>query len=442
MEGVYLKIVCENEEWKQRVMEKISAVKGTADILPGEIEIWQRIETTVREIAEVYGYSEIRTPYFEETGLFARSIGEDTDIVGKEMYTFIDKGDRSLTLRPEGTASVIRAFIEHSLDQRGLPQKLWYAGPMFRQERPQKGRQRQFHQFGVEAVGSSSPLVDAEVMALFDAVAERLGLGKRLYLVNSVGGAESRVRYRDALVTYLTKVEDALCPDCRRRIRANPLRVLDCKVSGCREVIHECGEIPRSVEYLTEGDLAHYDELKNTLSRLGIRFREEYSLVRGLDYYTGPVFEMQYEGLGAQSALMGGGRYDNLVRELGGPDLPSVGYACGVERLILAMRAAGIPETIPRRVRVYVIVSRPETKSAATAYLYALRKKGISAEMDFQDRSMKAQMKSAARINSRYALIVESDDMVTVRDMEKSSQTAMTFDSFLQTIQPDVKGKE
>ncbi len=416
-------------------MEKIKAVKGTADILPGEVEIWQRIETAVREIAEIYGYSEIRTPIFEETGLFARSIGEDTDIVGKEMYTFRDKGDRSLTMRPEGTASVIRAFIEHSLDQRGLPQKLWYCGPMFRQERPQKGRQRQFHQFGVEAVGSPSPLMDAEVMILFDAIAARLGLDRRLYLINSVGGAESRIRYRDALVEYLRNVQEHLCEDCLRRMETNPLRVLDCKVPGCREVIQGSAEVPHTVDYLTGTDRAHFEELKDTLARRGVRFREEFTLVRGLDYYTGPVFEMQYEGLGAQSALMGGGRYDNLVRELGGPDLPAVGYACGMERLILAMQAAGTPGSVQRAVQVYVIASQSEVKPEAADYLYALREKGFSAEMDFQDRSMKAQMKSAARTNSRYALIVEPEGMVTVRDMVKSEQSAMTFDAFLRMIQ-------
>jgi histidyl-tRNA synthetase len=416
-------------------MEKIKAVKGTVDILPGEVEIWQRIETAVREVSEIYGYSEIRTPVFEDTGLFARSIGEDTDIVGKEMYTFRDKGERSLTLRPEGTASVIRAFIEHSMDQRGLPQKLWYSGPMFRQERPQKGRQRQFHQFGVEAVGSPSPLMDAEVMVLFDAIAARLGLDKRLYLVNSVGGAESRARYRDALVKYLMSVRERLCEDCLRRMDANPLRVLDCKVPGCREVIQGAEGVPHTVDYLSEPDRAHFEELKENLSRSGVRFREEFTLVRGLDYYTGPVFEMQYEGLGAQSALMGGGRYDNLVRELGGPDLPSVGFACGMERLILAMQSAGTPGTAERRIQVYVIASQTEVKPAALKYLYALREKGISAEMDFQDRSMKAMMKSAARTNSRFALIVEPECMTTVRDMEKSEQSVMTFEAFLRMVQ-------
>lgn len=424
-------------------MEKIQAVKGTVDILPGAVEVWQRIETVVREVSAIYCYQEIRTPYFEETGLFARSIGEDTDIVGKEMYTFRDKGDRSLTLRPEGTASVIRAFIEHALDQRGLPQKLWYAGPMFRQERPQKGRQRQFHQFGVEAVGSSSPLMDAEVMIYFDEIAGRLGPADRIYLLNSVGGAESRSRYRDALVGFLATVEQGLCEDCRRRQHTNPLRVLDCKVPGCRGIIHGSDDLPRTVDYLIEPDRAHYEELKKALSARAVRFREDYTLVRGLDYYTGPVFEMQYEGTGAQSAIMGGGRYDNLVHELGGANLPSVGFACGVERLILAMLAAGSDRSAERARPVYIIASGPDVKPRAADYLYRLRQRGVPSEMDYLDRSMKAQMKSAARVEARYVVIVEADpDMVTVRDMEKSEQRTVTFERFLEDLPSGPTGRE
>ncbi len=405
------------------------------DILPGVVEIWQRIETVVREVTAVYCYGEIRTPYFEETGLFARSIGEDTDIVGKEMYTFRDKGERSLTLRPEGTASVVRAFVEHALDQKGLPQKLWYSGPMFRQERPQKGRQRQFHQFGVEAIGSSSPLMDSEVMVLFDEIAGRLGLEERTYLLNSVGGAESRARYRDALAGFLSTVKKGLCEDCQRRRDTNPLRVLDCKVPGCREIIHGSESLPRTVEYLTESDRAHYEQLKEALSHRGVRFREDYTLVRGLDYYTGPVFEMQCEGIGAQSAIMGGGRYDNLVRELGGADLPSVGFACGMERLILAVQTARGECVIQRERPVYIIASQPEVRQRAVDCLYRVRELGCPAEMDYLGRSMKAQMKTAGRIEARYVVIVEPEPgMVTVRDMEKSEQQTGPFESFLDRI--------
>ncbi|MDP2984163.1 MAG: histidine--tRNA ligase [Candidatus Latescibacter sp.] len=420
---------------KSMSQEKIKAIKGTNDILPGEVEIWQRIEAVVREKAELYGYSEIRTPIFEETGLFARSIGEDTDIVGKEMYTFRDLGERSLTLRPEGTASVIRAFIEHALDQRGLPQKLWYSGPMFRQERPQKGRQRQFHQFGVEAVGAKSPLMDAEVMILFDDIAGKLGLGERVYLLNSVGGAESRSRYREALVVFLASVQEQLCEDCWRRMLTNPLRVLDCKVPGCRDAIHGSPDVPRTIEYLTESDRAHYGEVKNCLESRGIEFTEDYSLVRGLDYYTGAVFEMQCKGLGAQSTVMGGGRYDNLVKELGGPDMPAVGFACGMERLILAIQAAGVAAVEKKSIPVFIATTRPEHRLTAVTYLSTLRNLGYAADMDYLDRSLKAQMKTASRLQARYVLIVESDgDLVTVRDMELSEQKSMTFEEFIQRV--------
>jgi len=289
-------------------MESIKAVKGTYDILPGEVELWQEVERVVRGTMELYGYSEIRTPIFEETGLFARSIGEDTDIVGKEMYTFKDMGERSLTLRPEGTASVVRAFIEHSLHQKGLAAKLWYMGTMFRQERPQKGRQRQFHQFGVEVIGTSSPMADADVMILFDDIAKKLGLANGEYLINSLGGPESRKLYVQKLAGFLDRIEEKLCDDCKRRKVTNPLRVLDCKVPGCRKVVHESGELPKPVDFLIPSDRSYYEYVKDYLKMSGISYIEDPFLVRGLDYYTSIVFEMNYEGLGAQSAIMGGGR--------------------------------------------------------------------------------------------------------------------------------------
>jgi histidyl-tRNA synthetase len=304
---------------------------------------------------------------------------------------------------------------------------------MFRQERPQKGRQRQFHQFGVEALGSASPLMDAEVMILFDTIAEKLGIKERIYLLNSVGGAASRARYKDALMAFLSTVEKGLCEDCRRRQHTNPLRVLDCKVPGCRELIHGAKALPRTVEYLVDSDILHYEQVKKIMSDRGVRFREDYTLVRGLDYYTGPVFEMQYEGIGAQSAIMGGGRYDTLVRELGGADLPAVGFACGIERLILAMQTSSPAVTEQPSRMVYLIASHPEVRDRTVEYLYRLRSLGNPAEMDYLDRSMKAQMKTAARLNARYTLIVEQET-VTVRDMEKSEQESMTFENFLEKV--------
>jgi len=415
-------------------MSKIQAIKGTYDILPGDVETWQEIECVVREVMNVFGFNEIRTPVFEDTSLFARSIGEDTDIVGKEMYTFIDKGNRSLTLRPEGTASVVRSFIEHAMDQRGLPQKLWYMGPMFRQERPQKGRQRQFHQFGVEVIGSSSAMVDAEVIVLFDAISLRLGLDNRTFAINSIGGDESRMSYRDALTSFLDTVEDRLCGDCQRRKTTNPLRVLDCKVPGCREAVHGAENLPCTVDYLTEDDRDHFEKVQEQLTAQSISYTCDYTLVRGLDYYTGTVFEMHYEGLGAQSAVMGGGRYDRLVGQLGGKDHPAVGFACGMERLVMAMNAAQQSKS-SRNVQVYVVNALADSMVRAMNYLQAIRGAGYTADMDFMGRSMKAQLKSASRSGAMFAVIIEpEEDMVSVRDMEKSEQNTMSFREFIQIM--------
>ncbi len=417
-------------------MESVKAIKGTYDILPDEVVYWQRVEAVVRETMGVYGYSEIRTPIFENTGLFARSIGEDTDIVGKEMYSFTDMGSRSLTLRPEGTASVVRAFIEHHLDQKGLPQKLWYQGAMFRQERPQKGRQRQFHQFGLEAVGSDSPLIDVEVMKLFDDIAAKLGLDDRVYSVNCLGGDESRSAFRKALTAFLDTVEGKLCDDCRRRKSTNPLRVLDCKVPSCREVLDNNSALPKTIDYLTEDDTSHFEHVKAGLDRLNVAYDVDVSLVRGLDYYTGTVFEMKYTGLGAQSAIMGGGRYDRLVGQLGGPKLPAVGCACGIERLILALKTVETNPPADGRVEVFIVNPDPSLADTALAYVHALRESGISADMDYLGRSMKAQMKAAAKSGAGFSVIIESENgMVSVKNMAASEQETMQFESFLKTLE-------
>lgn len=420
-------------------MESIKAIKGTYDILPDEVVYWQRVEAVVRETMGVYGYSEIRTPIFENTGLFARSIGEDTDIVGKEMYSFTDMGSRSLTLRPEGTASVVRAFIEHHLDQKGLPQKLWYQGAMFRQERPQKGRQRQFHQFGLEAVGSDSPLIDVEVMKLFDDIAAKLGLDDRVYSINCLGGDESRGAFRKALTAFLDTVEDRLCDDCRRRKSTNPLRVLDCKVPSCREVLDDNPALPKTIDHLTEEDTSHFEQVKAGLYRLGVAYEVDVSLVRGLDYYTGTVFEMKYTGLGAQSAIMGGGRYDRLVGQLGGPNLPAVGFACGIERLILALKTVETNPPADGRVEVFIVNPDLTLEDKALAYVHALREIGISADMDYLARSMKAQMKAAAKSGAGNVVIIESEDgLVSVKNMATSDQQTMQFEIFLKTFEKEL----
>ncbi len=414
-------------------MNKIQAIKGTFDILPGDVEIWQHVESTVRKWMRIFGCFEIRTPVFEKTDLFARSIGEDTDIVGKEMYTFKDMGDRSLTLRPEGTASVIRAFIENSLDQRGLPQQLWYMGPMFRQERPQKGRQRQFHQFGVEIIGSPSPMTDVQAMSLFDCIAGELGLDERSFSVNSLGGDESRDAYKKSLLLFLDTVEDSLCEDCRRRKTTNPLRVLDCKVPGCNEAVHNAKNLPRTVDSLTDEDRSHYDAVLSMLTKKGIVFEEDPFLVRGLDYYTGVVFEMKYSGLGSQSAIMGGGRYDKLVKQLGGQELPAVGFACGMERLVMVLKEKEIAAA--EGIDVYVVNVAGDGDYTAFDYTDALQKHEVSAMTDHMGRSVKAQMRTASKLNARYVLFPEEDDgMVSAKDMNESNQETMSFIAFLEKM--------
>ena len=420
-------------------MEPLRAIKGTVDILPAEAPYWHRIETAVREAMRLFGYHEIRTPIFEETGLFKRSIGEDTDIVGKEMYSFTDMGGRSLTLRPEGTASVVRAFVEHSLDQQGLPQKLWYMGPMFRQERPQKGRQRQFHQFGVETIGSPSPMVDAEVMHLFEVIAGKLGLGDRKYLINCLGGDESRENYRAALIAFLDTVGDALCEDCLRRRATNPLRVLDCKKDVCRTAL-DTDALPRTIDYLTPADRAQFDAVLRSLGDLDIAYAIEPKLVRGLDYYTGTVFEMQLAGLGAQAAVMGGGRYDKLIGQLGGKDLPAVGFACGMERLILAMKAREEQPVEDGGLDAYLIVPDAAAQEVGLTCLSSLRNAGFAADMDYLGRSVKAQMKAADRAGARFAAILEPDGGVTVKEMGTAVQNTMGFEQFLDFLRS--AGKE
>lgn len=428
-------------------MEPIHAIKGTTDILPGQVEIWQTIEKAVRKWMRVFGCEEIRTPVFEETRLFARSIGDDTDIVGKEMYTFTDMGGRNISLRPEGTASVIRAFIENSLDQRGLPQSLWYMGPMFRQERPQKGRHRQFHQFGAEVIGErgghvgpplQSPRVDADIMDLFNWISGDMGLSDRKYMINYIGGSESRARYKHAFVAFLDPLEQVLCPDCRRRKHTNPLRVLDCKVPSCRDAIHSAPNLPPIADALTSEDSLNYNAIKQHLDEYDIRYEEDPFLVRGLDYYTGIVFEMHYKGLGAQSAIMGGGRYDTLVKDLGGPDLPAVGFACGIERLMLAMRKAGLSKP-EEHIRVFV-VNPPDAVNASPivfSCVREIRRKGFIALTDYQEgRSVKAQMRSASRANAHYVLFIsDTKGNVEMRDMRNSMQKPMSFQQFLSYLE-------
>lgn len=389
-------------------MTAIDAIKGTRDILPEEVGYWQWIESVAREILNRAAYREIRTPIFEQTDLFARGIGEATDVVGKEMYTFIDKGDRSVTLRPEGTAGVVRAYIENGLHVKGSLQRLWYVGPMFRYENVQAGRQRQFHQLGCEVLGSADPRADVEVIALAIDILTALGMkGLRLDL-NSVGTPADRQQYREALVNYLTPYKDALDPDSQVRLTRNPMRILDSKNPETRKIVQDA---PKIWDHLAPESQKRFEQVQQQLTDLGIGFTLNPCLVRGLDYYTHTAFEIVAEtGLGAQNAVGGGGRYDGLVTELGGPETPAVGWAMGLERLLLLLQQAS---TAPAIDLDFYIVSRGEkAEPQALQLAQKLRKQGFAVDLDLTASAFGKQFKRADRSGAAACLILGDDEAV------------------------------
>jgi histidyl-tRNA synthetase len=404
----------------------ISAIRGTHDILPGEVEKWQHVERTAREWCERYGYAEIRTPLLEREELFAKGTGETTDIVQKEMYSFTDKGGERVTLRPEATPSIVRAYLEHNLEQTLPSPRLYAFGPMFRYERPQKGRYRQFHQFDVEVFGLEDPAIDAEVIDLAWSLVAALGIPQAELVINSVGCATCRPAFQRALVEALGADLARLCADCQRRAATNPLRIYDCKVEADQPIIDR---LPRSVDYLCEACRLHFEGVQALLTTWGIPWRLSHRLVRGLDYYTRTTFEMLGESLGAQNALLGGGRYDGLVQVLGGPDRPGIGFAAGLERLVLAL-----PPTaeLAVRPRVFVAAIGEPGRVEALRLLRELRQAGLSASMEFDARGVRAQMKRADRAGARLTLIVGGDELargeVTVRDMRTGTQRAVPRD--------------
>ncbi len=398
----------------------MTGIKGMNDILPGEVETWQFLEATARRVFSLHGFSEIRVPVVEKTELFCRSIGETTDIVEKEMYTFQDKGGNSLTLRPEGTASVMRALIEHKLYARDPLNKLFYLGPMFRHERPQKGRYRQFHQIGVEAVGVDDPSIDAQTVAMLSHFADEIGLRELDLQLNSLGCPECRPKYREQLLAFLQKRLDALCDDCRRRYQTNPLRVLDCKVAGCREATHEA---PAMLDHLCSDCDDHFSAVRGYLDGLGTPYSVNKRMVRGLDYYTKTTFELVTGQLGAQNAVAAGGRYDGLVKQLGGPELPGIGFAMGVERLFLLLDGNRCEATKPD---VFLAALGEKARREAFNRMHRLQRRGIRAEMEYQAKSLKAQMRRADKLGTRFVLILGEDELTRgvaqLRDMADSSQ--------------------
>ena len=402
----------------------VTALKGFKDILPEEALVWQRIETTARDIFRRFGFREIKVPILEKTALFARSIGETTDIVEKEMYTFTDRNGDSITMRPEGTASVLRSFIEHSLHNQHAVQKLFTIGPMFRHERPQKGRLRQFHQMSVEALGANQPELDAEIMAMASMILSELGLNVSLE-INSLGCPQCRPAFNQALLGFLANKQHVLCEDCQRRREKNPLRVLDCKSSTCQEHYKNA---PSILDHLCLDCTSHFQAVQQGLTAMAIPHAINSRMVRGLDYYTRTTFELITNTLGAQSAVGAGGRYDGLIKQLGGPDLPGIGFAMGMERLVLMLQQQEEHLAQPAG-DLFIAALGDRAKTSGFAMAHGLRRHGVQVLMDYAGASLKSQMKQAGKHNCRYALIIGDDEMdkgeATLRDMLTKDQSTI-----------------
>jgi histidyl-tRNA synthetase len=401
----------------------ITAIRGFNDILPEDTVVWRHIEDTAFSIFSSYGFSEIKLPVVEKTELFRRSIGETTDIVEKEMYTFSDRRGDSLTLRPEGTAPAVRAYIEHKLYTAPVT-RLYYTGPMFRYERPQKGRYRQFYQIGAEVLGEPDPGADAETLAMLTDFFGKLGLTGVLLQINSLGCVECRPGYKEKLIGYLHKVADRLCENCRRRMEANPLRALDCKNPGCIEATKDA---PSIIDSLCVSCSEHFSKVREYLKGYGIEAGVNPRMVRGLDYYTKTTFEITAEGLGSQNAVAAGGRYDRLVEDLGGPPTPCFGFAIGIERVALLLKGKGV-----RHAPLIVFIALgPEAGEKAVELVSGWREKGLRVMVDFGGGSLKSRMKRADRVGARYVVILGSDELeagtVTVKDMKTASQDAFAF---------------
>jgi len=415
---------------------KITKPRGTNDILPGEVEKWIYIEAMIRKLCEQYGYQEIRTPIFEHTELFTRGVGETTDIVEKEMYTFTDRGDRSLTLRPEGTSAVVRAYLENKMHTQTSPVKLYYAGPMFRYDRPQAGRYRQFHQFGIESIGGLDPMIDGEIIALVVDFFQRLGLEDLAVHLNSVGCPKCRPLYRENLINYLRAAAPELCGDCQSRLEKNPLRVLDCKVEKCKEHTHGT---PSILDNLCQECQEHLEGVKSYLDALGIKYALDPKLVRGLDYYTKTAFEIIYQGLGAQSTVCGGGRYDGLIEECGGTPTPAVGCALGIERLILTLEKKGIQLPTSGETNIFFAPLGQDARLQAFKLLADCRKAGLKAQIDYQGRGLKAQMKQADRLGASLVVILGEDELqkgtAVIRSMGESQQEEIALENLVASLQ-------
>lgn len=414
----------------------IKIPRGTQDILPEDSIKWRYIENKLDQLMEIYNYQEIRTPIFESTELFARGVGDSTDVVQKEMYTFKDKGDRSLTLRPEGTASVVRSYIEHKMQGNpNQPVKLYYNGPMFRYERKQKGRYRQFNQFGVEAIGSENPSIDAEILAMVMHIYQSFGLKHLKLVINSIGDSDSRKEYNKALVKHFEPVIDNFCQDCQSRLHTNPMRILDCKVDRDKEAVKNA---PRITDFLNEDSKAYYEQVKQHLDDLEIPYVEDPNLVRGLDYYTHTAFELMMDNPnydGAITTLCGGGRYNGLLELLDGPSQTGIGFALSIERLLLALEEEGIELDIKNDFDLFIVTMGEKADRYAVKLLNELRKNGVKADKDYLNRKIKGQMKQADRLNANYTIVIGDQELennqIDIKNMKTGESESIQLDQIV-----------
>ena len=418
---------------------KFSAQKGTKDILPSEIYRWQTAEKTFASVCHSFGYEEIRIPTFEPTDLFARGVGDTTDVVTKEMYTFEDKGGRSITLRPEGTAGVVRSFIENGMTSLPTPVRMFYNITAFRYEKMQKGRYREFHQFGLEAFGAEGPSIDAEIISVVDVFFKKMGLENIALRINSIGCPKCRAAYNTILKDYFRPHIGEMCEDCRERFERNPLRMIDCKIDGSKDVVKNA---PRLIDYLCDDCKAHFEGLKSELDSLGIKYEIDPNIVRGLDYYTRTVFEFVSENVGTQGTICGGGRYDGLVGMMDGPATPGIGFAMGVERLLIEAEAQGKLPQKPSHVKLYIAAMSEASKKAASKLCYELRLEDIGCETDLAGRSFRAQMKYAGKQEIPYLTVIGDDELasgeVKIKNMADGSETPVKLDEFVKYCRDNI----
>ena len=414
----------------------IQIPKGCKDVLPSQVYLWHKVEDTARRTAAAYAFKEIRTPVFEHTELFARGVGDTTDIVNKEMYTFLDKGGRSVTLRPEGTAGVARAFLEHGLAGGVMPFKAYYMISAFRYERPQAGRLREFHQFGAELYGAAGPEADAEAISFADSFLRALGLEKVALRINSIGCKHCRARYHEALKAYFAPHLGGMCEDCRNRYEKNPMRILDCKVEGCKAV---AAGAPRMLDYLCDDCRAHFDRVRSLLTQAGVAHTVDPSIVRGLDYYSRTVFEFVSAAAGAQGTVLGGGRYDTLLEQMDGKAVPAVGFAAGMERLLLVMESEGKLPAPEEGVDCYLAGMDAPSRERAFLLANELRRQGVSCETDLMERSVKAQFKYADKTGARFVAVLGERELLEgaaeVKDMKTSSSERVKLEELANYIQ-------